>query len=45
MFPIPDTGSSYANLNRDIFLVQSKFKATAAQVVAEGDWFFSEFFR
>ena len=40
IFPVPNGGGCYANLCRDIFLVQSKRKTAAAQVVAESDGFF-----
>jgi hypothetical protein len=45
IFPIPDGGGCHSNLCRDIFLVQSKLKTAAAQVIAEGDGIFGKFFR
>ena len=45
IFPIPDGGGCHSNLNGDIFLVQAKLDTAAAQVIAESDGFFDEFFR
>lgn len=45
IFPVPDGGGSHANLCRDIFLVQSKLKTAAAQVIAEGDRLFGMLLR
>ncbi len=45
MFPVPDCGGRYTDLNCDIFLVQSEFETAPAQVITEGNGFFDEFFR
>lgn len=42
VLPVPDGGDRHTDLSGDIFLIQSKFKTTTAQVVAEGGGFLSE---
>lgn len=35
-------GGSYAELDRDIFLLQAKFEAAPSQMIAEGSWLFGK---
>lgn len=42
VLPVPDGGGGYAELGRDILLVQAELETAPAQMVAECGWFLSE---